>query len=202
VTVRFAPQNEGAQTGTLRILGNMGVGPTVVTLSGIGGKLPQGAQGAAGAEGSQGASGAQGVKGETGAAGQAGAAGSQAPAGEAGKAGAAGSQGVIGPQGATGPQGPKGERGPRGLTATYVCHPRQRNGKYKEACFVSVTVPPGAAATAKVERHGVTYASAAFGRTTSASTLLLKAERNVPAGRYTLVLTGKHGRSLETVTID
>jgi hypothetical protein len=173
----------------------MGAGPTVVTLSGTGGTLPQGPKGATGAEGPQGTSGAQGAKGETGAAGQAGATSSQGLAGEAGKAGA------VGPQGASGPQGPKGERGPRGSTAIYVCHPRQRNGKYKEACFVSVTVPSGAAATAKVERHGVTYASATFDRTRSASTLLLKAERKVPAGRYTLVLTGKHGRSLETVTI-
>lgn len=195
VTVRFAPQNEGAQTGTLQILGDMGAGPTVVTLSGTGGTLPQGPQGATGAEGSQGTSGMQGAKGETGAAGQAGATGPQGPAGEAGKTGA------TGPQGVAGPQGPKGERGPRGLTATYVCHPRQRNGKYKEACFVSVTVPPGATASAKVERHGVTYASAIVGRTTGASALLLKAERKVPAGRYILVLAGKHGTSLETVTI-
>ncbi|MFZ1924598.1 MAG: choice-of-anchor D domain-containing protein, partial [Solirubrobacteraceae bacterium] len=195
VTVRFTPQSEGAQTGTLRILGDMGAGPTVVTLAGTGGALPQGHQGATGTEGSQGTSGMQGAKGETGAGGQAGATGLQGPAGEAGKTGA------IGPQGSIGPQGPKGERGPRGLTATYVCHPRQRNGKYKEACFVSVTVPPGVTASAKVERHGVTYASAIVGRTTSASVLLLKAERKVPAGRYTLVLTGKHGTSLETVTI-
>jgi hypothetical protein len=199
VTVRFAPQNEGAQTGTLRILGNMGAGATVVTLSGTGGTLPQGPQGATGAQGTegstgaqgaQGASGAQGAKGETGAGGQAGATGPQGLAGEAGKTGA------------IGPQGPKGERGPRGLTATYVCHPRRRKGSYKEACFVSVTVPHGAAATAKVERHGVTYASATVARAGGASTLVLKAERNVPAGRYILVLTGKHGTSLETVTID
>jgi hypothetical protein len=199
LTVRFAPQNEGAQTGTLRILGNMGAGATVLTLGGTGGPFPkglqgatgaQGAQGATGAQGFQGASGAQGAKGETGAGGPAGATGPQGPAGEAGK------------PGATGPQGPKGERGPRGLTATYVCHPRRRNGSYKEACFVSVSVPSGAAAMARVERDGVTYASATVGRSTGTSELLLKAERNIPAGRYTLVLSGKHGSKLETVTID
>jgi hypothetical protein len=192
LTVRFDPQETGTSTATLQLTGNIGAGPTTIELSGTGGTLPQGATGA---QGSQGTTGAQGAKGEAGAAGQAGTTGTQGPAGETGKTG------TTGPQGPTGPEGQKGERGPRGLTATYVCHPRQRNGKYKEACFVSVTVPPGAAATARVERHGVTYASASVGRTTSASPLLLKAERKVPAGRYTLVLAGKHGTSLETVTI-
>ncbi len=106
------------------------------------------------------------------------------------------------PTGPRGPAGPKGEQGPRGLTATYVCHPRRRNGKYKEACFVSLLVPPGAAATAKLERDGVTYASASGRPRDRCSALLLKAERKVPAGRYTLVLSGKHGTSLETVTIE
>jgi hypothetical protein len=122
--------------------------------------------------------------------------------GSQGTTGAQGTKGEAGKTGATGPQGPKGDRGPRGLTATYVCHPRRRNGKYKEACFVSLIVPPGAATTAKVERDGVTYASATFGHTTAVAALLLKAERKVSAGRYTLVLAGKHGTSLETVTID
>jgi hypothetical protein len=204
VTVRFAPQNEGTQTGTLRILGNMGAGATVVTLSGTGGTLPQGPQGNTGAtgaqgpqgndgsQGPQGASGAQGAKGETG---QAGAAGLQGPAGEGGKAGASGIQG------ATGPAGPRGGRGPRGLTATYVCHPRQLHGKYKEACFVSVGSASRAASVAKVERDGVTYASATINHALGAAGLQLKADRNVPAGRYTLVLVSKHGVSRQRITI-
>ncbi len=201
LTVRFAPQNEGTQTGTLQILGNMGAGPTVVDLTGTGGTLPQGpqgntgaagSQGAAGTQGAQGTPGAQGAKGEVGAAGQTGATGSQGPAGEAGKPGATGPQG---------PAGPKGERGPRGLTATYVCHPRRRNGSYKEACFVSVRTPTGAASVARVQRDGVTYAIATIAHAPRAGALLLKAERKVPAGRYTLVLLTKHGTSSETITI-
>ncbi|HXQ00478.1 MAG TPA: glycine-rich protein [Solirubrobacteraceae bacterium] len=201
LTVRFVPQNEGTQTGTLQILGNMGAGPTVVDLTGTGGTLPQGPQGntgatgpqgAAGVQGPQGTPGAQGAKGEVGAAGQTGATGSQGPAGEAGKPGATGPQG---------PAGPKGERGPRGLTATYVCHPRRRNGSYKEACFVSVRTPTGAASVARVQRDGVTYAIATIAHAPSAGALLLKAERKVPAGRYTLVLLTKHGTSSETITI-
>jgi hypothetical protein len=192
VTVRFAPQNEGTQTGTLRILGNMGAGATVVTLSGTGGTLPQGPQGDTGAQGAQGVPGAQGATGEAGAAGQIGATGTQGPAGQAGETGDTGPQGPVGPE---------GERGPRGLTATYVCHPRQRHGKYKEACFVSVSTPTGAAAKAKVERDGVTYASATINRSAGVVALLLKANRKVPTGRYTLVLASKHGTSSETITI-
>jgi glycine rich protein/collagen triple helix repeat protein len=196
VTVRFAPQNEGAQTGTLRILGNMGAGPAVLTLSGTGGTLPQGPQGDTGAQGTTGAPGStgeQGVKGEAGAAGQSGTVGPQGPAGEVGKTGATGPQG---------PDGPKGEKGPRGLTATYVCHPRRRKGSYKEACFVSVGSASRAAVTARVERHGVTYASATINPSTAgAAGLLLKADRKLVAGRYTLVLTSKHGTSRETITI-
>lgn len=189
LTVRFAPQNEGAQTGTLQILGNMGAGATVVTLSGTGGTLPQGPQGNTGAAGAQGA---QGAGGETGAAGQNGATGARGPAGEAGKTGATGPQG---------PTGPKGARGPRGETAAYVCHPRRRHGSYKEACFVSVRNPSGVAATAKLERDGVTYASATIDHTAATGALLLKADRKVPAGRYTLVLASKHHTSSEIVTI-
>jgi Glycine rich protein len=166
VTVRFAPQNEGAQTGTLRILGNMGTGPTVVTLSGTGGALRQGETGVTA---TQGASGAPGAKGEA---------------------------GVAGPKG---PAGPKGKRGPQGLTAEYTCHPRERHGKYKNACFVRLvsTSASNAAVKATLERKGVVYASGA----PSEGRLVLAARRPVPAGRYTLVLAAKHGTSSETVTI-
>ncbi len=207
VTVRFDPQVTGISTATLQIAGNIGAGPTAIDLSGTGGTLPegpqgvtgatgpqgttgaQGPQGATGAQGAQGANGAQGAKGETGATGQNGA---QGPAGEAGKPGATGLQG---------PAGPKGEQGPRGLTATYVCHPRRRHGSYKEACFVSVSNPSGAASAAKLERNGVTYASATVARVAAVGVLRLEADRKVPAGRYTLVITGKHGTSSEAVTI-
>ncbi|MGA9874752.1 MAG: choice-of-anchor D domain-containing protein [Solirubrobacteraceae bacterium] len=171
LTVRFAPQSEGVQTGTLQIFGNMGAGETVVTLSGTGGTLPQGPQG------SQGAASAQGAQ---------------------GFAGATGKPGATGPQG---PAGPKGERGPKGLTATYVCHPRQRHGRYKEACFVSVSAASKSAVKATLQRRGVTYASWAVNRSASIGGLLLRASRRVPAGRYTLVLASKSATTAETVTV-
>jgi hypothetical protein len=195
LTVRFDPQETGTSTAALQLDGNMGVGPTVIDLTGTGGTLPQGPQGDTGAQGTtgaQGSTGEQGARGEAGAAGQSGAAGPQGPAGEVGKTGATGPQG---------PAGPKGEAGPRGLTATYVCHPRRRKGSYKEACFVSVGSASRAAATARVERDGVTYASTTINPSTGATGLLLKADRKVVAGRYTLVLASKHGTSRETITI-
>ncbi len=198
VTVRFAPQNEGAQTGTLQILGNMGAGATVVTLTGTGGALPQGAtgsQGSQGAAGSQGPQGQTGVSGPEGSAGKTGASGAQGPAGEIGKPGAAGSQGTQGLA------GPKGEQGPRGSTATYVCHPRRRHGSYEEACFVSLRSASKSAVSARLEHDGVTYATWTASRLASAGGLSLKATRRVPAGRYTLVLASKHGTSTETVTV-
>ncbi|MGC2374173.1 MAG: choice-of-anchor D domain-containing protein [Solirubrobacteraceae bacterium] len=220
--VRFAPQGTGTRTATLQIAGNMGAGATAIALTGTGGTLPQGPQGEVGATGSQGpqgetgatgATGQQGSQGETGATGLAGekgqtgatgsqglqgevgATGSQGPAGEPGKPGA------TGPQGAQGSAGPKGERGPRGLTARYVCHPRQRHGKYKVACFVSVSSASKSAVKATLERKGVAYASGAVNGSTTAAGLLLKASRRVPVGRYTLVLTSKHATSRETVTV-
>ncbi|HEU0250157.1 MAG TPA: choice-of-anchor D domain-containing protein, partial [Solirubrobacteraceae bacterium] len=151
LTVRFAPQGPGTRTATLQIAGNMGDGPTIIALNGTGGVLPQGPKGetgATGATGPQGQTGPAGQQGETGVTGSAGVAGSTGLRGEVGSDGA---QGTVGPTGATGsqgPVGPKGERGPRGLTATYVCHPRKRHGKYKEACFVSLSSTGKSAAKA------------------------------------------------------
>jgi hypothetical protein len=199
VTARFDPRSTGTSTATLQIAGNMGVGPTVVELSGTGGTLPEGPQGETGDQGTTGAQGPTGAQGIQGVQGASGTQGTKGETGAAGQNGASGAQGAAGPQG---PAGPKGERGPRGLTATYVCHPRRRNGSYKEACFVSLSTPAGAASTARLRRDGVTYASATFVHRPGSDTLVLKAARNVPAGHYTLVLSSKHGTSRETVTID
>jgi len=194
--VRFAPQGTGTRTASLQIAGNMGAGPTTIALTGTGGTLPQGPQGepgATGAIGSQGATGSEGTKGET---------GSQGPAGQAGEQGKAGTAGPQGPAGSQGPVGPKGAQGPRGLTATYVCHPRRRHGSYQEACFVSVRSASVSAARATLERSGVVYASGAFGGSAAHTDgLRLFAGRKVSAGRYTLVLTSKHGTHRETVTV-
>lgn len=186
LTVRFDPQETGTSTATLQLAGNMGAGLTAIDLGGTGGTLPQGPQGETGVQG------AAGGKGEVGATGQPGATGPQGSVGVVGKTGATGAQG---------PAGPKGEQGPRGLTATYVCHPRRRNGKYREACFVSIGSASRAAGTASVERNGVTYASATINHRAGAAGLLLKADRKVAPGRYTLVLGSERGISRETIVI-
>jgi hypothetical protein len=204
LTVRFAPQSQGIQTGTLQILGNMGAGPTVVTLSGTGGTLPQGPQGEVGATGLQGqagATGAQGPTGEAGATGAQGLTGLTGAIGTQGTVGETGKSGAVGPQGAQGPAGAKGDRGPRGLTATYVCHPRRRHGSYRQACFVSVSSASRAAVKATLERNGQTYANWTARRSASAGGLLLTASRKVPVGNYTLVLSSPRGTSRETVTV-
>ncbi len=179
--VRFAPQGTGERTATLRVAGNMGEGTRVITLSGTGGALPQGEAGATGEKGAQGHAG-------SGATGAAGATGATGPAGEPGKPGA---------------PGPQGERGPRGLTATYFCHPRRRNGRYLNACFVVVPSTSNSVVKASLRRGGVTYARATVGGPdASTGAMTLTASRRVSAGRYTLVLVSRSGVSRRTVRVD
>lgn len=64
VTVRFAPQAQGARSATLQISSNNVGGPVLVTLSGTGGQLPQGPTGQTGATGATGATGPQGPPGK------------------------------------------------------------------------------------------------------------------------------------------
>jgi hypothetical protein len=66
LTVRFAPQASGTQTATLQIASNAAVSPTVTTLTGTGGTLPQGPAGAPGPSGLNGPAGASGKPGATG----------------------------------------------------------------------------------------------------------------------------------------
>jgi hypothetical protein len=131
LTVRFAPQAAGLQTGTLQLLGNTGAGPTTIALSGTGGTLPQGPTGPAGGSGSQGA------------------------------AGVSGSQGAAGAGGPIGPKGPTGRRGPRGETVVYECHARRDHGRYKDACFVRVSSVSKPLVSAMLMRDGVVYARTA-----------------------------------------
>ena len=204
--VRFAPQGSGERTATLRIGGNIGEGTRVITLSGTGGALPQGEPGEKGEQGESGEAGEKGDPGEPGATGEKGA---QGQAGKAGANGAAGTAGAAGVTGATGPAGepgkpgapgPQGERGPRRLTASYLCHPRRRNGKYVNACFVVVPSALKSAVKASLRRGGITYASGTFSRSATGG-LTLKANRRVPAGRYTLVLISKTGVSRKIVKV-
>jgi hypothetical protein len=191
--VRFAPQGTGERTATLKIAGNMGEGPTVISLSGTGGSLPQGEAGENGATGPQGVHGAAGADGAPGATGATGATGT------AGATGATGAAGATGPAGPAGPSGPRGERGPRGLMATYVCHPRRLHGKYALACFVTVMGIAKSAVKASLERGGVMYANGS--PTAGSAGLKLRAIRRVPAGSYTLVLISKRGVHRQSVTV-
>jgi Collagen triple helix repeat (20 copies) len=208
LTVRFAPQGEGTRTGTLQIASDAGAGPTVIALTGTGGTLPQGPTGATGPQGNEGKEGPTGATGPQGATGAPGTQGSTGEAGPKGETGAAGLQGAIGEPGKTGatgatgskgPKGAKGDRGaqgPQGLTALYVCHKRELNGKYKKACFVQVLSASASAVKATLSRNGVIYAR---GRSGGASdqTLELEAGKPVPNGHYKLTLVSK---SLATTT--
>ncbi len=213
LTVRFAPQATGAQTGTLELLGNMGAGPTVITLSGTGGTLPQGPAGPTGPTGPAGPTGPEGPTGPTGGTGPTGAIGPigpGGPTGEVGPTGATGPKGTTGEagkdgaNGATGPQGPAGpagKEGPRGKTVVYECHPRREHGKYKNACYVRVPPMSKSLTSALLTRHGAVYARAT-GALTAGRQLTLKVDRSVPAGRYTLVLVSKSGTTRQTIAVD
>jgi hypothetical protein len=192
LTVRFAPQGEGARTASLRIASNAGAGTTVVELSGAGGALPQGPPGATG---------------PTGATGPGGAAGSPGAAGPAGAAGADGQQGSVGPTGAPGgsgpqgPAGPAGKQGPPGQTAVYECHRRRGKGHYQTACYVRLLGQPQALTSAKLTRGGVVYASAPAGTLPAGKPLVLKLTKPAPSGRYTLTLLSGHRVIRQTVTL-
>lgn len=75
ILVRFDPQTPGASSGTLTVVlapGATGPGPAAVTLTGVGGPLPQGPPGQLGAPGPQGGNGSRGPAGPQGSAGPAG----------------------------------------------------------------------------------------------------------------------------------
>jgi hypothetical protein len=202
LTVRFTPEAEGPQTATLKISSNAGAGATSVTLTGTGGTLPQGPTGATGSQGATGATGAQGTTGATGPQGSTGEAGPTGAAGATGLQGATGEPGKTGATGATGQKGLKGAKGahgpqgPQGLTALYVCHKRELNGKYKKACFVQVLSASSSAVKATLSRNGVIYARGT-GDGASDRTLELGASKPVPNGHYELTLVSK---SLATTT--
>jgi hypothetical protein len=187
LTVRFAPQGEGARTASLQIASNAGAGATVIELSGTGGSLPQGAPGATGPAGPAGTAGANGSQGP---AGTAGANGSQGPDG------AGGQQGPTGPAGApgvSGSQGPTGKQGPPGPPAFFECHPRQGSGRYQTACYVRVMRASKSAASATLTRHGVVFARNRPGAIVAGRPLILKLLRPLSRGRYTLTLISKSG---------
>jgi Glycine rich protein len=190
LTVRFSPQSEGAQTATLQIASNTGAEPTVIALTGTGGTLPQGPPGATGAPGPTGATGTGGAQGPTG---TVGANGAQGPTGTAGAVGAKGPAGATGATGAQGPQGP---------TAVYICHRRRGSGRYKQACFIRILGATKALASVKLTRHGVIYASSLAGTIAAGRPFILKLQRPVANGRYTLTLAyGGSTVTRQTITV-
>jgi hypothetical protein len=173
LNVRFSPQGGGPETAALQITSDAGAGPTVLALSGTGGTLPQGPTGATGPQGSTGATGTQGAN------------------GEAGKAGATGATGPKGPKGATGKQGPPGP------TTAYVCHHRRGHGRYEKACFVRILDASKALVSATLTRHGVLFASSS-----ASQPLILKLQRPVASGSYTLTLAySKSSTTRQTITV-
>jgi Glycine rich protein len=167
LNVRFSPQGGGPETATLKILSNASDGPTLVTLSGTGGTLPQGPTGATGPQGSTGA------------------------AGGGGKVGATGATGPKGSKGATGKQGPPGP------TTAYVCHHRRGHGRYEKACFVRILDASKALVSATLTRHGVLFASSS-----ASQPLILKLQRPVASGSYTLTLAySKSSTTRQTITV-
>lgn len=187
LTVRFAPQGPGTRTGTLQILSNAGAGPTVVTLTGTGGTLPQGPVGEPGTTGSAGVAGATGPQGLAGAAGALGATGATGPSGPAGPQGSAGARGGVG---ATGKQGP---------AAVTVCHRRQLHGRFVKACFVRILSAHKSLVSATLTRQGVVYARA--GSSGDGQQLELTPRRSVASGRYTLVLVSRSATTRQTILV-
>jgi hypothetical protein len=191
LTVRFTPEAEGPQTATLKISSNAGTGPTSVTLTGTGGTLPQGPTGATGPQGSTGAAGSEGATGAAGPTGSQGLAGATGATGEAGKVGATGATGPKGSKGATGKQGPPGP------TTAYVCHHRRGHGRYEKACFVRILDASKALVSATLTRHGVLFASSS-----ASQPLILKLQRPVASGSYTLTLAySKSSTTRQTITV-
>jgi hypothetical protein len=210
LTVRFAPQSEGPQTATLQIASNAGAGTTVVTLSGTGGQLPQGPAGPTGPEGPSGTTGpqgptgttgVQGPAGETGAGGASGMTGAQGPAGAVGATGAQGSKGASGASGSRGPRGATGKQGPPGPAAVYECHRRRGHGQYEKACFVRLLGVSKALVSATLTRREVLYASGPVGASVPGGPLILKLERPIAGGRYTLTLAYGSGTTRQTITV-
>jgi Ca2+-binding RTX toxin-like protein len=113
------------------------------------------------------------------------------PAGPKGDTGAAGAEGPPGPTGNTGAQGPAGKNG---RDAKVSCTVKKVKGKPKVICVVKLKA---ATAKARLARHGRTYATGHV----RAHRLVLHANRRLRPGRYTLVLSRGHSRTLVRLVI-
>jgi hypothetical protein len=167
VSVRFAPQAQGARSATLQI--DTAAGMKTVNLTGTGGPIPTGPQGLPGADGTNGTDGAPGSTGSTGAQGP------QGPQGSPGPQGIAGLPGSQGPQGAQGLQGVPGEKG---VATCKVA--KLKKSKVKVTCtvkYVAAAAKVRASASLRRGSRVISRATARRGRVTF---------RAVRKGRYTL----------------
>jgi hypothetical protein len=179
VNVGFAPQAQDSRTATLQIAGDDLAAPATVALTGTGGQLAAGPQGAPGSPGAQGQAGSAGPTGETG------------PPGSAGQTGPTGSQGQPGSPGLQGQAGPAGPTGPAG---TVIC-------KATNVALVlcSIVLQPGTwstnratVASYRIARHGHIIAT---GRVTIRHRRLTVRSRRLRPGRYVLTVTTASGRN-------
>jgi hypothetical protein len=127
----------------------------------------------------------------------------QGPTGATGPQGSTGATGGAGKAGATGATGPKGSKGatgkqgPPGPTTAYVCHHRRGHGRYEKACFVRILDASKALVSATLTRHGVLFASSS-----ASQPLILKLQRPVASGSYTLTLAySKSSTTRQTITV-
>jgi len=133
--------------------------------------------------------------GPAGANGSNGAQGTTGSQGTAGPQGPAGAQGAAGPQGSAGSQGVPGPQGPAGKIELVTC----TTVKKKKKCTTQLTSSPKTftanTARASVSRAGHVYARGSLRN----GELTLHATKPLHAGRYTLELTTRRGKSEHTV---
>jgi hypothetical protein len=169
--VRFAPQAAGARSATMAFDTNAPAGVLPVALSGTGGSLPVGPQGATGPDGAAG------------------------PQGTPGPQGTAGPNGAQGPAGGQGPAGAQGPAGPRGRDVVITCKPgKVRNGRLRITCRVRYVA---GSARVVLRRGKRTVASGAVRR---GAARLTARGRVVKSGNYKLVTTSREGGAIVTRT--
>jgi hypothetical protein len=131
-----------------------------------------------------------------------------------GPTGATGAAGPQGPAGLAGLQGPAGPVGPQGAVELVTCRSVAPSTSHKHGathskvmkCTTKLVSGPvkftttGAVSRAVLSHGGVIEARGIVsGR--GGSAILLSTSRRLKAGRYTLALTGPHGRTIHTVTL-
>lgn len=169
IGVRFAPQAAGPSSANLTLTTNAPSAVAPVSLSGVGGTLPQGATGPTG------------------------------PTGATGATGPTGATGATGTAGATGPAGATGAAGKAELVTCKTVVRRGGGARRTElSCTikpVSRTIhftTRGTLVPATLSRGTTVYATGLGGYTAKSIALLLRPARKLTAGRYTLRIGRLH----------